>query len=100
MRSHLERRERFVQAAIGLQRGDLEKISEVLARWAALAQKRYFAEVHRAIQGHETTPGDVPLADLVQKLSAMFADFESLRLQSQRVRDAIALFDRCCSRGL
>ena len=68
-------------------------MSKVLGHWAAVAQKRYFAEVHEATQGHETTPDAMPQADLVKKLSAIFQDFESLRLQSQRVREVIDLFD-------
>jgi molybdopterin converting factor small subunit len=68
-------------------------MSKVLAHWAALAQKRYFAAVHEATQDHESTPDAIPPADLLQKLSAMFQDSESLRLQSQRVREVIDLFD-------
>ena len=82
-----------MQAAVGLSRVDLERISRVLGHWAFLAQKRYFAEVHDATQNHDATGDATPSAQLLQKLSDVFREFESLRLQSEKVREALEAFD-------
>ena len=82
-----------MEAAVGLSRNDLEKISKTVGYWAALAQRRYFAELRQTIKNHDTSLGAMAAPYAIEKLSALFQDFESLRLQSQRVREALELFD-------
>jgi hypothetical protein len=88
-----ECREGYMQAALGLSRQELEHIEKILGVWAFQAQKRYFAEAHQATRGLDVTSCAEPQPEVLQKLSDMLQEYESLRIQSERVRDAVKLFD-------